>query len=627
MACGKKGSLKRLAVKLGIQQTDLKRTQERIVATHDYRDEDSSLLFQVVRFEPKSFKQRRPDGKGGWKWNLDGIRRVLYRLPELLATPMDQTVFLVEGEKAADALARLGLAATCSPMGAGKWRDEYAPPFAGRNVVVLPDADDPGEMHAGQAAASLARVTKSLKVVPLPGLDHGQDVYDWLADGNTIEDLLRLTEAAPDWESQKGSEVLDAIVTFIRRFVILSLHQAEAIALWVVHTYMIAVAETTPYLNIYSAEKRSGKTRLLEVLELLVARPWFTGRVTAAVLARKVDAERPTLLLDESDAAFKGDKEYAQTLRALLNSGYRLGGKASICVGQGASIGYKDLSTFCAKAIAGIGKLPDTVADRSTPILLQRRAPDESIERFRRKRADSEAASLRKKLLQWVSVTSISDTEIDIPDRLDDRAADCWEPLLAIADAAGGDWPRRARDTAVALTTGVERENESLGIQLLADIRLIFQDSAVCMPSAEIVPRLLQIEESPWGNLKGRPLDARYLAFLLRPFGIHPQTFRIDDRTQKGYRKTDFQDTWNRYLPRSASSSVTSVTPDSDQIQIEAAGHPQQTPFETPGVTDNPQSCPTNDVTDVTDKSREVSETATISQISTKGEGSWEMEI
>src|SRR5204863_5407829 len=117
------------------------------------------------------------------------------------------------------------------------------------------------------------------------------------------------------------------------------------------------------------------KTRLLEVFELLVAKPWLTGRVTAACLIRKIDHVKPCLLLDESDAAFSGDQQYTEALRGILNTGFQSGGVASCCVGQGANITYKDFRTYCAKAIAGIGHLPDTVADRSIPIRLIRKKP------------------------------------------------------------------------------------------------------------------------------------------------------------------------------------------------------------------------------------------------------------
>jgi hypothetical protein len=129
--------------------------------------------------------------------------------------------------------------------------------------------------------------------------------------------------------------LLGEISALLRRFVVMSDGQALVVALWVVHTHTRGAADTTPYLAVTSPEKRSGKTRLLEVLELLVARPWFTGRTTAAVLPRKIDADAPTLLLDESDAAFNGDKEYAEALRGVLNTGHRRGGRTTVCVGPG----------------------------------------------------------------------------------------------------------------------------------------------------------------------------------------------------------------------------------------------------------------------------------------------------
>jgi hypothetical protein len=204
-------------------------------------------------------------------------------------------------------------------------------------------------------------------------------------------------------ERAEGDALLEDIRDFVSRFVLLSDTQLTVIAAWVVHTHALLAAESTPYLAITSAEKQCGKTRLLETLEVLVHKPWLTGRATAAVLVRKIDAHKPTLLLDESDAAFKGDQEYAETLRGVLNTGHRRGGKASLCVGQGANISFKDFETFCAKAIAGIGQLPDTVADRSIPIQLKRKGPNEAVERFRRRNVLGQANDVRERIPAWVA--------------------------------------------------------------------------------------------------------------------------------------------------------------------------------------------------------------------------------
>ena len=168
----------------------------KIVATYPYHDEDGVLLFEVVRFEPKDFRQRRPDGKGGWDWKLGDTRRVLYRLPELLTANPTEPVFVPEGEKDVDRLRALGLTATTSPQGAGKWSKTDRGALAGRHVVVLPDDDQPGRDHAAIIARDLDDKAASVRVLHLPGLPEKGDVSDWLAAGGTAEKLLELAAAA-----------------------------------------------------------------------------------------------------------------------------------------------------------------------------------------------------------------------------------------------------------------------------------------------------------------------------------------------------------------------------------------------------------------------------------------------
>lgn len=172
------------------------RGKARIVATYDYIDEEGELLYQACRMEPKSFRQRKPDGKGGWTYKVKGTRLVPYRLPELLKA--DQ-VFIVEGEKDADNLAAYGLTATCNAMGAGKWRKEYNDVFKDKEVIILPDNDEPGRQHAQQVAHNLNGIAASVKVVGLPGLSDKGDVSDWLAAGHAARDLLEIAAAAPEW--------------------------------------------------------------------------------------------------------------------------------------------------------------------------------------------------------------------------------------------------------------------------------------------------------------------------------------------------------------------------------------------------------------------------------------------
>ncbi len=199
-----------------------------IVATYDYRDEQDELLYQVVRFDPKDFRQRKPKPTGGWDWSTKGVRKVPYRLPQLLAAALTTIVFIVEGEKDVDNLVRRGLIATCNAGGAGKWLPEFNQYLKGRRVVGLPDKDAPGRKHDQQIAAGLQGIAAEIKVVELPG--EGKDVSDWLDAGGTVEELLRLVEAAPmsrsltrtrtpapQWRPFPVKVLPEPIRTFVRR--------------------------------------------------------------------------------------------------------------------------------------------------------------------------------------------------------------------------------------------------------------------------------------------------------------------------------------------------------------------------------------------------------------------------
>jgi hypothetical protein len=168
-----------------------------MVARYDYTDENGELLFQVVRYEPKNFRQRRPDGRGGWVWQIGETRRVLYRLPELIkAVAARRTICICEGERAVESLFELGITATCSPGGAGKWRAEYAKHLAGAKVLVLPDNDEPGKQHAEAVAKSLKGIASDVKVLRLPGLPPRGDPYDWVQGGGTVDQLRGLVKAS-----------------------------------------------------------------------------------------------------------------------------------------------------------------------------------------------------------------------------------------------------------------------------------------------------------------------------------------------------------------------------------------------------------------------------------------------
>lgn len=355
---------------------------------------------------------------------------------------------------------------------------------------------------------------------------------------------------------------LDAIKTFIRRFVFLSEYQARVAAAWVVHTHTFEAAYATPYLAITSAEKQSGKSTLLEVLELLVAEPWLTGGVSKAVLVRKINSRAPTLLLDESDAAFAGDKEYAEALRGVLNTGHKPSGKYSCC--DGPSLEPKDFRTFCPKAIAGIGKLPDTVADRAIHFRLKRAAKSEYV-RFRGRDVEPEAVLLKSEIEKWAAaiLPGLRDARPDLPEELNGRQQDGAEPLLALADCAGGEWPAALRSALVTLCAEARMDDSSIGMMLLTDIRNIFNVGQVeRISSVDLSASLCEVETSPWADWsKGKPLSAGKLARLLHPFGVSPATIRMNDnKTPRGYLRADFEDSWTRYLPPVPQEGIKSAT-------------------------------------------------------------------
>lgn len=171
-----------------------------VVGTYDYTNEDGHLLFQVVRYDPKDFRQRQPDGAGDWIWNLDNVRRVPYRLPEILGADWESWIYVAEGEKSVEELRRRGLVATTNSGGAGRWRQDCNSYFEGRRVVVLPDNDEAGRSHAQQVAGALHEVAAEVRVVELPGLPQRGDVCDWFAAGGTKEALENLANQALLWK-------------------------------------------------------------------------------------------------------------------------------------------------------------------------------------------------------------------------------------------------------------------------------------------------------------------------------------------------------------------------------------------------------------------------------------------
>ena len=518
------------------------RGSPRVAATYDYVDEEGQLLFQVVRFEPKAFRQRRPDGQGGWVWNTDGVRRVLYRLPEVLAAVREgREVWITEGERDADALRAAGVCATTNPGGAGKWSPEFAPVFRGARVVVVRDRDEPGHRHADQVVASLLPVAASVKLVEAR---EGKDATDHLAAGLRLQDFVEVPVRAQPVEL---GEILCQLVGLLRAAVVLPSEDAYlAVALWAIHTHVFDVFRVSPYLFVNSPTPRCGKTRVLEALEMVVARPWRVVDPTEAVLFRKIERDRPSLLLDEVDTYFRGGEERTSAVRAVLNAGNAAGVVVPRC--EKNTLELREFNTFCPKAFAGIGAaLPATVLDRAITITLQRASPAEQahVDALDYDELEAQAVPIREALERWgmdPSARARLKQPVEVPQGLDARARQCWRPLLAIAREAGV--LEEARRAALALSGGRDLNSEDLRTRLLGALREVFEEEgADRLPTARILEALRAREGEGWSDL-----TPERLARLLKPFGLGPRKW-WEGGTIRGYVRADLEPVWSRYLP------------------------------------------------------------------------------
>jgi Protein of unknown function (DUF3631) len=371
--------------------------------------------------------------------------------------------------------------------------------------------------------------------------------------------------------SNYGALTLNDAVDFLRRFVVLSDVQADAVALWLAHTHAVDAAEATPYLVVTSPVKQCGKTRLIEVLQLTVREPIALANISDAALFRVVEEKTPTLLMDEVDALFKARER--EELRGLINAGHRRG-EPVWRVGGKHNTKPLPFATFCPKLLAGIGDcLPDTVLDRAIRIKLERKLPGELVERFRRVRVTPEGEGLRDRLADWLGpqAEALRAAEPPLPEELDDRAQDCWEPLLAIADLAAGGWPERARAAARALSGALDpAADDSVARLLLADLRaVVFRGETERISTADLLTALCADADGDrpwrewwWNEKEEKPTGgaAHRLGRLLHTFGISSKDIRFTEgrhaRTLKGFERAWFEDAWRRYLPLSGPKSA-----------------------------------------------------------------------
>jgi hypothetical protein len=407
------------------------------------------------------------------------------------------------------------------------------------------------------------------------------------------------------WEALNGPELgaaLEDVRKLARRYVVMSNDQSVAFGLFSFHTHTFEAVDYSPLLAITSPEMRSGKTTLMKLLALICAEPWRVITPSEAVVFRKIHRDHPTLLLDEYDTIFQ-EREY-EPLRAILNAGNEPGTHVPRCVGPSQQL--EDFAVYCPKVLAGIGRLPTTVADRAIEIALKRKAPGETVARFRRRVVAAEAEPLQQALASLAEhhFDALAEARPELPDELDDRAQDAWEPLLAIADLAGGDWPELAREAALALSDGRASANEdSDRLLLLADIRDVYDRLARDhVLTVELITELAEVEESPWAEWwderedKPKKGAAMNLARELRPFGIRSTTVRTDSGRAKGYKRDDFEDAWARYVPLSGTQSRDSRD---NPHEYSDSGHSESRDT-TPFVTTSEEAANPHEQSDVT---------------------------
>ncbi|MDK9494687.1 DUF3631 domain-containing protein [Streptomyces katrae] len=380
----------------------------------------------------------------------------------------------------------------------------------------------------------------------------------------TLTTIHPAPTAAPEDSEQvpEGAALLDAVEAFHRRFNVFPSEAAYvAVALWDAHAHLLEAFDATPRIAFLSPEPGSGKSRALEIVETLVPAPMVAVNASPAALFRAVSGGegRPTILFDEIDTVFGPKAGENEELRGFINAGHRRSGVTYRCVSDGSGnqsvVGFP---SYCALAVAGLGNLPDTILTRSVVIRMRRRARSEKVEPFRARLHTAEGHALRDRLATWADNVRdrITGAFPVMPDGVTDRPADVWEPLLAVADAAGGDWPDRARAACLELVTAAESDDKaSLGIRLLTDLRDHVFGDIPRLPTAAVLEQLRSLDEAPWGDMNGRPLDARGLGQMLREYmtgsnrPIVARNIKTGGTVLKGYYADDLADAWSRYCP------------------------------------------------------------------------------
>ncbi len=639
-------------------------------ALHTYTDTAGNSLYWRIRLKNTGTGEKwiRPFYFDGEQFVMGEppapeTGKPLYNL-HLLAKYPDALVWIVEGEKAADALNKAFKAwavdmhhvATTSGGATSAHAADWQP-LVGQRVVVWPDNDLPdpktgkinGAMYAAEVCECLQGIAASALTLDISGmaLPEKGDAFDWLQQPDaSLDAFLELVKAAqdapqgdeeseeippptdapespakplseaeetdlikrlagmkpleydrvrianaellnvrpmaldaqvkiarkgnsgelslveqtePHHEAVNPADVLNEVRAAFNRHAILPPHADVAMTLWVVMTWFIDVIHIAALLIIRSPESECGKTTVKDIVGLFVRRPLPNEGVSIAALFRVVEQEQPTLLLDDADSWLLRDPNDER--HSLINSGHKRGGRVLRCVGDNHDL--KAFSTFCAKVIAFIGKSKDTLHNRSIEIVLRRKMAGEKIIPLRnadRGQYDLLRAKLARMEADYLSV--VSNAKPTIPAGIDNRAADNWEALFAIADIAGGAWPELARKAALALIAGKEPV-VSTGAELLADIEAIFKSKSIDkITLAELVAALCVDEEARWNTYNGgKQITPRQVSKRLAEYSIKPKPLRFGcEGVHKGYALDQLQDAFARYLSASPENGIIPVT-------------------------------------------------------------------
>lgn len=353
------------------------------------------------------------------------------------------------------------------------------------------------------------------------------------------------SKTAPKQDAaQTTANLVRDIMGYISIYVTVGADELLTLALWVLHTWTfgpeVPHPYTTPYLYIYSAEPGSGKTRVLDVLETICRNADKVTDPSAAVLFRNIEANQPTLLIDEADAIWSGEKN--EKLRGAVNAGYKMGGKVQrIDKGE-----VRDFSVFAPKALAGLDNnlLPDTIRDRCIPIHMHKQ-PKGSTKMFLSWEVDAVAEPIRDRIQQWVKTDYLKLSQ-DMPKPLTELGDRQWEisyPLVQISKGFAGMYAQ-TRKALVKLLTGEARETPQQ--RMLRTLLKVWEDNGnpAVLPTAMFTDAL----NDNGDGTKGKNWNQQLLANKLRPYGVKTQTIRYKTQVVRGYRRVDMQDAFDRYL-------------------------------------------------------------------------------